>query len=158
MSGKKAQQAFTDANAAINNNMVNPTGVLNTLQTIRNGPLGVDPQRGSVLDSLIQSIQGGQNIRGMIGTDMLDAVRQQAGKALGNANPQSAIALGNARNSIVDAIERVAPGYRNYLADYGIMSQPITDARAASGILDNLGNGSLNSAQQVQLNPRSFNA
>ncbi|GAA0696415.1 lytic transglycosylase domain-containing protein [Dyella marensis] len=157
VSGKKAQAAFANVFSEINRNMVDPTSVLNTLKTIRYGSMGVNPQRAATLDSLISQVENGRNINGMIGTDVLDAVRQEASKALGNATPQSAIAYGPAKDQITQAIDRVAPGYSNYLADYRVMSQPITDARAASGILDVLDSRGLNSAGQPQLTLSNFN-
>lgn len=135
VSTQKAQNAFQSAQSAIDNNMVDPSNVLKSIATIRNGPLGVDARRGADLDALTSSITSGTNIRGMIGTDMLDAVRQQASHILGNATPQSAFAYGPAKNQIVNAIERVSPGYRDYVAAYAHHSQPINDMDAGQKLL-----------------------
>ena len=158
VSTQKAQGAFTAAQSAINNNMADPSGVVRTLATIRNGPLGVDPQRAAGLDSLMQSVNGAKNINGLVGLDMLDQVRQQASKMLGSSTPQSALAYGPAKDSIVQAINRVAPGYSDYLGQYAQHSQPITDQRGASGILDHFNNRALNSAQQPALTLGGFNS
>lgn len=66
--------------------MVDPSGVQRAIATLRNGPLGVDPEVASGLDHLAGQIKSGSNINGKIGVDMLDAVRQQASKLLGNAS------------------------------------------------------------------------
>ncbi|NII75195.1 hypothetical protein FHW84_003793 [Dyella sp. SG562] len=77
---------------------------------------------------------------------MLDAVRQEASKMLGNANGQGALAYGPARDSIVNAIERVAPGYRDYLATYAKASEPINTMEAVGGLLDPNAPGGLNAS------------
>jgi len=82
---------------------------------------------------------------------MLDAVRQEASKMLGNANGQGALAYGPARDSIVNAIERVAPGYRDYLATYAKASEPINTMEAVGGLLDPNAPGSLNASGDPQL-------
>ena len=158
VSTQKAQNAFQSAQSAINNNMADPSGVVRTLATIRNGPLGVDPQRGAGLDALMQGINGAKNINGLVGLDMLDQVRQQASKMLGASNPQSALAYGPAKDSIVQAINRVAPGYSDYLGQYAQHSQPITDQRGATGLMDYFNNRPLNSAQQPSLTLGGFNS
>lgn len=135
VSTQKAQAAFQQASSAINRNMVDPSGVLRTIATIRNGPLGVNADRAAKLDALAQSIQNATNINGLTHTTMLDAVRQEASKILGNASDQSALAYAPARNSLVQAIDRVAPGYADYLANYATHSTPITDAAAATDLL-----------------------
>jgi len=91
------------------------------------------------------------NIRGKIGTDMLDAVRQEASKLVGNSNSQSALIYGPAKDSIVNAIERVAPGYRDYLATYAKASEPINTMQQVGGILDPNRSGVLNAAGDPQL-------
>ena len=151
VASQKARGAFSQARQAIDNNMVNPKPVLDALQTIKNGPLGVIGSNGAKLGELIDSINGAANIRGKVGTDMLDAVRQEASKMLGNSNSQGVLAYGPARDSIVSAIERVAPGYRNYLATYAKASEPINTMEAVGGLLDPSAPGSLNAAGDPQL-------
>jgi hypothetical protein len=156
---KQGQAVFSAANDAINKNQVDPTGVLKTIATLRNGPLGIDPKIAEGLDFLDSQIKGGQNIRGNIGTDVLDAVRQQASKILGNATAKQAVGLGPAKDQIVNAIERVAPGYRDYVAQYAKDSQPINDMEAVRGLLDPNAPGSLNASGDLQLSaPRLKNA
>lgn len=70
---------------------------------------------------------------------MLDAVRQRASKLLGNASSQQGIAFAPVKNQIVDAIDRVAPGYRDYLAQYAQDSAPINTMESGqklAGALD----------------------
>jgi len=155
---QKYEPVFQQAMQAVNNNMADPSGVVRTLATIRNGPLGVDPQRGAGLDSLMQSVNGAKNINGLVGLDMLDQVRQQASKMLGSSTPQSALAYGAAKDSIVQAINRVAPGYSDYLGQYAQHSQPITDQRGANRVLGYFNNRPLNSAQQPALTLDGFNS
>lgn len=83
---KKTQDAFAQARQAIDNNMVDPKPVLDVLHTLKNGPLGVLGNNGARFGELIDSINGAANIRGKVGTDMLDAVRQEASKMLTNTN------------------------------------------------------------------------
>jgi hypothetical protein len=158
VTSKKAQDAFHAATGAINRNMVDPSGVLQTLKTLRYGPLGVNPQRANTLDSLISSVQGSQNINGLVGTDLLDAVRQETGKLARQASGQNGMAYGSANDSLVQAIDRVAPGYANYLGAYARASQPITDQRAASGILDRLGSVGLGADQRPVLTLSRYNS
>lgn len=158
VSSKKAQTAFQTAMDAINNNMVDPSGVLQSLKTMRYGPLGVNPARADKLDSLISSIQSARNINGHVGTDMLDEVRQEAGKLARNASGRNGMTYGNANDSLVQAIDRVAPGYADYLATYARASQPITDQRAASGILDGVSGVALGPDQRPQLTLTKLNS
>lgn len=151
VTSKKAQDAFARASAAINKNMVDPSGVMNTLATLRNGPMGVDPERGAALDAIMGSVSRAKNINGLVGTDMLDQVRQQAAKYLGNASDQSKLAYGPATRQIVDAIEQVAPGYRDYLAAYAKHSEPVNTMESVQKLVDPNAPGSLNAAGDPQL-------
>lgn len=151
VTSKKAQDAFTQAYGAINRNMVDPSGVLRALATIRNGPLGVNAERGAALDAMLNGINGAKNINGLVGTDMLDAVRQEASKVLGKASDQSKLAYGPAVNSITDALDAVAPGYRDYLATYAQHSAPINTMESVSKLVDPNAPGSLNAAGDPQL-------
>lgn len=148
---KKAQEAFAAATQAINRNMVDPSGVLRAIATLRNGPLGVDPRRGADLDAIMASIERARNINGQVGTDMLDQVRQQAGKLVGNASDQSALAYRPARDEIANAIEQVAPGYLDYLATYARQSGPINTMESVRSLVDPNGPGGLNAVGDPQL-------
>lgn len=151
VSHPKAQAAFSAANDAIGKNMVDPSGVVQALQTLKNSPLGIIGDNGQKIGGLIDSINGASNIRGKIGTDYLDAVRQEASRLLGNASSQGAIIHGSAKDAITNAIERVAPGYRDYLATYAKASEPINTMEAVGGLLDPNAPGSLNAAGDPQL-------
>ncbi len=151
VSTKKAQDAFAAMNEAINKNMVDPSGVLRAIATIRNGPLGVDPRRGADLDSIMASINRAKNINGLVGTDMLDQVRQQAARLLGDSSGQSSLAYGPARDEIAHAIEQVAPGYLDYLATYAKHSEPINTMESVQKLLDPNAPGSLNAVGDPQL-------
>lgn len=148
---KTAQDVFARVHAAINRNMVDPSGILRAIATIRNGPLGVDPERGAALDAIMGSVSRAKNINGLVGTDMLDQVRQQAAKYLDNASDQSKLAYGPAIRQIVDAIDAVAPGYRDYLAAYAKHSEPINTMESVQKLLDPNAPGSLNAAGDPQL-------
>jgi hypothetical protein len=155
---KAARDAFAKADTSIDHNMVDPSGVLKTIATIRNGPLGVNPKVAEGLDFLTQRITGGLNTRGKVGTDILDAVRQQASRLLGNAKvpgsavgTQQGIALGPVKNQIVEAIDRVAPGYRDYVAGYRADSTPINTMQSVGKLADPNAPGSLNAAGDPQL-------
>jgi len=155
---KKAQGAFQAAQDAINQNMVDPSGVQRVLATVRNGPLGLNPDRAAKLDALAAGLKSATNINGLAHTTMLDAVRQEASKILGNADAQGALAYAPARNALVQAIDRVAPGYSDYLANYARLSQPLTDMGAASDMVDRLGGGARNSAGSPTLTLPAFNS
>lgn len=157
-STQKAQNAFQAAQDAINKNMVDPSGVQRVLATVRNGPLGVNPDRGAKLDALMSGISNATNINGLVHTTMLDAVRQEASKILGNADAQGALAYAPARNALVQAIDRVAPGYSDYLGNYASHSQPLTDMGAASEMVDRLGSGARNSAGSPTLTLPGLNS
>lgn len=146
-----------------NGNPVQVQPILDQLDALKNSSLGVRPTiKGAINDlrgEIMDRAQGGT-----MAPDVLDGLRQNIGDYLrknapnGAVGTQEGVAFGPVKDQISQAIDQANPGYLNYLADYARLSQPITDARAASGILDRLGNGSLNSAQQVQLTPRGFNA
>jgi hypothetical protein len=148
---QKYAPLFQRAQDAINKNMVDPTGVRNIVATIRNGPLGVDPQRRANLDAILSSIDGAKNINGQVGTDLLDSVRQNVAKALGKGSSQDAIAYGPAKDAITKAIERVSPGYSDYLAAYAKSSEPINTMQSVGKLADPNAPGSLNSAGDPQL-------
>jgi hypothetical protein len=158
VTSQKAQNAFQSATDAINRNMVDPSGVLRTLKTLRYGPLGVNPQRATTLDSLISSVQGSQNVNGLVGTDMLDQVRQETGKLARKATGQNGTAYGSANDSLVQAIDRVAPGYADYLGTYARSSQPVTDQLGASSILDRLNPVGLNADQRPVVTLSRYNS
>lgn len=136
VSSKAAQNAFSDAYGAIDKNTVDPKGILTTIAKIKNGPLGINPQRAADLDLLSSKITGAMNTRGRVGTNILDAVRQEASRILGNANDQSTIAYGPAKQAIVNAIDDVSPGYRAAVQKYAEQSQPINTAETVRGLLD----------------------
>jgi hypothetical protein len=155
---KKAQAAFSNATSAIDNNMVDPSGVLKTIAAIRNGPLGVKKRIAEGLDHIAGQIQASQNTRGLVGTDILDGVRQETARILGNAKSpvpgvgtQQGVALGPVKNQIVDAIENVAPGYRDYLSQYATDSAPINTMASVRKLIDPTAPGSLNTAGDPQL-------
>jgi hypothetical protein len=145
VTSQKAQNAFQGVQSEINRNMIDPTPVLNSLKTLRNGPLGMDDFRAAKLDNMINTIQQSRNINGLSGLNMMDAARQKLGGILGKTSGQNAYALGSPYGQIVNNIERNAPGYRNYLADYASHSQPINDMEAARSILTPVDNSGLNS-------------
>lgn len=137
---------------------MDPADMMNTLQGLRFGPLGVNAQRAAKLDNLITSIQGATAADGTIGADMADAVRQEAGKLSRGASGQNGLTYGPANDSIVQTIDRVAPGYPDYLRTYAQTSQPITDMGAASAMVDSLGSGARNSAGSPQVTLPALNA
>jgi len=49
VSGKNAKNAFSAANAAIDRNMVDPTGVLDALAKLKNSPIGIIGDNGTKL-------------------------------------------------------------------------------------------------------------
>jgi hypothetical protein len=105
----------------------------------------------SLLDELSQA-NGGK----VPATD-LDSIRQGVNgtlasvKSTGAVSPQEAALYGPVSDQITSAIDSTVPGYRNYLAAYAKLSQPITDMEAAQGLLDPNVSGSLNTAGDPQL-------
>lgn len=158
IANRKANAAPFIESSLTPDNLIDPSGVLQTIAAIRSGPLGVNPKVAEGLDFLTKQIGSTQDSNGKVGADVLDAVRQQASRLLGNAKvpgsavgTQQGVALGPVKNQIVDAIERVAPGYRDYVAGYRKDSLPINTMQSVGRLVDPNAPGSLNAAGDPQL-------
>lgn len=69
----------------------------------------------------------------------------------GVVGSQEAALYGPVTAKIVSTLDRAIPGYRNNLATYAKLSQPINDMQAVRGLLDPNAPGSLNTAGDSQL-------
>lgn len=100
----------------------------------------------------------------MIAPDVLDAVRQNANDYLRHHAPngvigtQEGVALGPIKDQIVSSIDGANPGYSNYLANYAKLSQPVTDQRSATGILDRLNGVGLGADQRPVITLSRYNS
>lgn len=151
---KKAQKVLDQAITAINKNMVDPTRIANQLQELtKSGNPTVSGAARQHLDLIARNQDG----TGMVPARALDDMRQNIGNMLsanatnGVVGSQEAALYGPVTAKIVSTLDRAVPGYRNNLATYAKLSQPINDMQAVRGLLDPNAPGSLNTAGDPQL-------
>lgn len=135
--------------------------ILDQLGALAKSPLGLRPAVGSAAAEMAEQIAKNSTADAAgnvtIGPAHLDSVRQNVKDFLAKHSPngivgtQQQAAFEPVRSSIVDAIDRANPGYRDYLAKYAQLSQPINTMEAGQSIVDNLGNRAPNAAGAPQL-------
>jgi hypothetical protein len=151
---KKAQKVLDQAITAINQNMVDPSRIVNQLQELaKSGNPTVSGAARQHLDLIARNQDGA----GMVPARALDDMRQNIGNMLsanatnGVVGSQEAALYGPVTAKIVSTLDRAIPGYRSNLATYAKLSQPINDMEAVRGLLDPNAPGSLNAAGDPQL-------
>lgn len=162
-----AIQARTSATAPLrqalldNGKPVPVAPVLDQLESLAKSPLGQRPAIGSAAQDIASQIRNFATTDAQgnvtIPPAHLDVIRQNVKDFLAKYAPNGAVgsqqqaAFEPVRTSIVDAIEGANPGYRDYLAKYAQLSQPINTMEAGQSIVDNLGNRAPNAAGAPQL-------
>lgn len=155
--------------ALLNNGAPVPVAsIIDQLDTLANSPLGMRPAIAGAANDIKAQI--GQfatkdaNGNLTIGPAHLDAIRQNVKDFLAKYAPNGAVgsqqqaAFEPVRGAIVDAIEGANPGYRNYLAQYAQLSQPINTMEAGQSIVDNLGHRAANASGDSALSLGGINA
>lgn len=139
VTSKKAQDAFAGAFGGVNQNMVDPQRLLDQIATMRNTGPGARVGVRGALDQIAKTVAESRNTLGMVPMDVLDSVRQNLGDFLVSptgrrASAQEAALLNPVRDAIVQALQRRAPGYSDYLAQYAKLSAPVNTMERA-GVL-----------------------
>jgi hypothetical protein len=150
----KAQKVLDQAITAINKNMVDPTRIAAQLQELTKSG---NPTVAGAAKQHLDLIARNADEAGMVPARALDDMRQNIGSMLsanatnGVVGSQEAALYGPVTAKIVSTLDRAIPGYRNNLATYAKLSQPINDMQAVRGLLDPNAPGSLNTAGDPQL-------
>lgn len=150
----KAQKVLDQAITAINKNMVDPTRIASQLQELTKSG---NPTVAGAARQHLDLIARNADETGMVPARALDDMRQNIGNMLsanatnGVVGSQEAALYGPVTAKIVSTLDRSIPGYRNNLATYAKLSQPINDMQAVRGLLDPNAPGSLNTAGDPQL-------
>lgn len=154
--------------------------IIDSLNNLQSSSLSLRPTVGAAAKDMINDLQnrsfqiqgqsvtpGGYNLSVTkpmaISPADLDSLRQNAKDYLKKYAPNGAVstqqeaAFVPVKNTVIDAIEKSNPGYRNYLATFAKYSAPINSMEAAQSILDNLDNRAVNASGSPQINLNSFN-
>ncbi|WP_448098145.1 hypothetical protein [Luteibacter yeojuensis] len=151
---KKAQKVLDQAITAINQNMVDPSRIATQLAELTKSG---NPTVAGAARQHLDLIARNADETGMVPARALDDMRQNIGNMLsanathGVVGSQEAALYGPVTAKIVSTLDRAVPGYRNNLATYAKLSQPINDMQAIRGLLDPNAPGSLNTAGDPQL-------
>lgn len=141
---KQARTAATDPfYAQLEGKALDPAPVETALKALRESGLGVRQNIKGAVDGLLREIDSRRLPDGTIDAGVLSALRENIGSFLGPmASAQEKRALVPIKNTIVDALDGAVPGYRDNLAAYARLSQPISDmekGRALLGAIDSGG-------------------
>lgn len=164
---KSAMEPLQDA-LLKNGTAVDAGPVLAQLQSLSQSALGVRPAIGGAANDIAAQIQKSATTdpatgKLTISPDHLDVIRQNVKDYLAKHTPNGAVgsqeqaAFEPVRGAIVDAIEGANPGYRDYLAQYAKLSEPINTMEAGQSILGNLGDRDPNASGAPQVNLTAFN-
>lgn len=102
-------------------------------------------------NELLGNLRNNMDEAGMVQAGVLDGMRQNLRATLakvsqnGKVNSQEAVQLDPLKNKIVSTIEGTVPGYRDSVADYARLSQPITDMEAGGRLLRTIDDAGLDS-------------
>lgn len=132
-----------------------PAPVLTALDQLENSSLGVNKNVKAAVASLKNEIKSRLDSEGKLPADVLSGLHSEAGSHLGPmASAQEKKALGPVRDSIANALDAAVPGYRDTVAAYARLSQPISDMQAGRAVLDAIDSGARDAGgnQAVSLN------
>lgn len=119
-----------------------PATVLASLDALENSGLGVNKNVKAAVSSLRNEIRSRLDSEGKLPADVLSGLHSEAGSHLGPmATAQEKKALAPVRDSIADALDAAVPGYRDTVAAYARLSQPISDMQAARTVLGAIDSG-----------------
>lgn len=140
---QKARKAATDPYyAQLPNAKADPASALAALDSLQNSGLGVNKNVKAAVASLRQEIKSRLDSEGKLPADVLSGLHSEAGSHLGPmATAAERKALGPVRDSIADALDAAVPGYRDNVAAYARLSQPISDMQTGRSILGAIDSG-----------------
>ncbi|MDR3439886.1 lytic transglycosylase domain-containing protein [Telmatospirillum sp.] len=124
--------------------------VLAKISMTMDSSLGQNPVIKGALSDIKSGIMQAADKDGYVRPDVLDGIRQNAGRTLakyapnGSASSQEVVALAPVKSAIENAITDVVPGFKDYLGAYADGSAPVNDMRLAQGVVDTLGSRALN--------------
>lgn len=141
-----AKQARTEATApyyaSLEGQRVDPASVLAQLDQLQASSLGVRPNIKGAAGSLRAEIESRLGPDGKIDASILSGLRENIGSHLGPmSSGQEKRALVPVKDTIADALDRAVPGYRDSLAAYARLSQPISDMEAGRTLLGAIDSG-----------------
>lgn len=114
-----------------------PDPVLAALDRLENSSLGVNKSVKAAIASIRGEIKGRLDSEGKMPAETLSGLYSETGSHLGPmASQKEKAALGPVRDSIADALDAAVPGYRDTVAAYARLSQPISDMQAGRAVLD----------------------
>lgn len=154
---RSAQKAFEQMQGILNQGMVNPRRIIRQLETL--GKSGNQVISGAAADAL-KTLQKNMDGEGFVHARALDDIRQNIGSMLAKNAPNGAVGskegatYGPLQAKIANQIDRTIPGYRNSLAAYARLSQPINDMEAGRALLNAIDSGGRDAGgnQAVSLN------
>lgn len=154
---RTAQKAWDQMQGILNNGMVNPNRLVKQLETLSKSGNSVI---SGAADDAMRTLQKNMDGEGFVHARALDDIRQNIGSMLAKNAPngavgsQEAAAYGPLKAKIANQIDRAIPGYRNSLASYARLSQPINDMEAGRALLNAIDSGGRDAGgnQAVSLN------
>ena len=141
---RASQKAMDQALGMIDNGMVNPGRIIQTLQGLSKD---TNPTISKAADGAIAALAKNQDGQGWVHARVLDGLRQNFGKLLADNAPHGAVGsaegavYGPLKAKITNTIERAIPGYRNNLASYASHSRPVNDMEAGRALLAAIDSG-----------------
>ena len=146
-----AKLARTEATApyyaSLEGQRVDPASVLAQLDQLQASSLGVRPNIKGAAGSLRAEIESRLGPDGKIDASILSGLRENIGSHLGPmSSGQEKRALVPVKDTIADALDGAVPGYRDSLAAYARLSQPISDMEAGRALLGAIDSGGRDSA------------
>ena len=148
-------------------NPVDAQPLIDSLDALTKSNLGTNPTIKRTATGLISGIREGITNTGaggsLISPDLLDGYRQNVGAFL--RDNASGVVVGTreeaafvpVKNLITDAIDGANPGYRDYLAKYAQMSQPINSMEAANAVADHFANRAVDVFRNPRIELTGFN-
>lgn len=154
---RTAQKAWDQMQGILNNGMVNPKRLIGQLETLSKSGNSVI---SGAADDAMRTLRKNMDGEGFVHARALDDIRQNIGSMLAKNAPngavgsQEAAAYGPLKAKIANQIDRAVPGYRNSLASYARLSQPINDMEAGRALLNAIDSGGRDAGgnQAVSLN------
>lgn len=154
---RAGKKALEQATGILNQGMVNPGRIVGELEKLsRSGNKAVSSAAADHLATIAKN----QDATGWVHARVLDDVRQNIGTMLGQHSPHGAVGsqegalYGPLKAKIANTIDRALPGYRDSLAAYARLSQPINDMEAGRTLLGAIDSGGRDAGgnQAVTLN------
>lgn len=163
VTSQSAQDAFQRAYSAIDAHTTDPQPILDAINQSKLTRLGALPATRGALDTIANDIQSAKLATGRVPNDFLHGVRMSLRKRLVAANngqsvgPSEIAGLEHLKSTLGQTLDRSAPGYLDFLAQYARDSAPINQMEAARAALGDLGDRGLNAGGGVRLTLPAIN-